>query len=143
MAWGSASHFPVTGPHRQNPVQPRERVYWWNWYSFRMVDRCWLGVSVLALLASPLSAQQFTSWRDLSTHKTQFVSVDENVRLEVLDWGGIGRPIVLLGGLGGTAHIFDEFAPKLAKEFCVYGITRRGFGASSVPTSGYGADRLG
>jgi pimeloyl-ACP methyl ester carboxylesterase len=69
--------------------------------------------------------------------------VDENVRLEVLDWGGSGRPIVFLSGLGGTAHIFDEFAPKLATDYHVYGITRRGFGASSIPTSGYEADRLG
>jgi pimeloyl-ACP methyl ester carboxylesterase len=105
--------------------------------------RPWLGAAVLALSTLPLSAQQSSSWRDPSTHKIQFVSVDQNVRLEVLDWGGSGRPIVLLTGLGGTAHMFDEFAPKLAKESHVYGITRRGFGASSMPTSGYEADRLG
>jgi len=39
--------------------------------------------------------------------------------------------------------VFDEFAPKLAAGYHVFGITRRGFGASSVPASGYGADRLG
>jgi len=63
----------------------------------------------------------------------------------VLDWGGSGRPIVLLSGLGATAHIFDDFAPKLAQhcQVHVYGITRRGFGASSVPATGYKADQLG
>jgi non-heme chloroperoxidase len=101
------------------------------------------GAAALAFLASLLSAQQSPGWRDPSPHKLQFVTVDENVRLEVLDWGGSGRPIVFLSGLGGTAHIFDEFAPKLATNYHVYGITRRGFGASSIPTSGYGADRLG
>ena len=45
--------------------------------------------------------------------------------------------------VGNTAHVFDDFAPKLAAGFHVYGITRRGFGASSVPASGYDADRLG
>jgi pimeloyl-ACP methyl ester carboxylesterase len=69
--------------------------------------------------------------------------VDENVKLEVLDWGGSGRPLVLLAGLGNTAHVFDDFAPKLTSEYHVYGITRRGFGASSVPASGYSADQLG
>jgi pimeloyl-ACP methyl ester carboxylesterase len=69
--------------------------------------------------------------------------VDENVRLEVLDWGGTGRPVVLLAGLGNTAHVYDDFAPKLAARYHVYGITRRGFGASSVPAGGYDADRLG
>jgi pimeloyl-ACP methyl ester carboxylesterase len=69
--------------------------------------------------------------------------VEENVRLEVLDWGGSGPPVVLLPGGGNTAHVFDGFAPKLAVTYHVYGITRRGFGASSGPASGYEADRLG
>ena len=98
-----------------------------------------LPVSPAALLYS----QQLAPWRDPSPHRVQFVSVDENVRLEVLDWGGSGRPIVLLAGGGDTAHVFDDFAPKLTADYHVFGITRRGFGASSVPASGYGADRLG
>jgi len=67
------------------------------------------------------------------------------VKLEVLDWGGptSGRAVVLLTGLGNTAHVFDVIAPKLTERYHVFGITRRGFGASSVPASGYGADRLG
>lgn len=60
----------------------------------------------------------------------RFVTVEKNVRLEVLDWGGTGKPVVLLAGGGNTAHVFDDFAPKLKKHFHVYGITRRGFGAS-------------
>ena len=82
-------------------------------------------------------------WRDPSPHTVRFVEVEDNVRLEVLDWGGSGRPLVLLAGLGNTAHVFDEFAPKLTAAGHVYGITRRGFGASSSPAGGYSADRLG
>ena len=88
----------------------------------------------------------YAAWgqeRDTSLHKVQFVAVDRNVRLEVLDWGGSGRPIVLLAGLGDTAHAFDGFASKLTVTYHVYGITRRGFGASSSPEFGYSADRLG
>lgn len=81
--------------------------------------------------------------RDESPHTVHFVTVDGNVKLEVLDWSGSGRALVLLAGLGDTAHVFDDFAPKLANTYHVYGITRRGFGASSVPDSGYSADRLG
>src|ERR1022692_704671 len=73
----------------------------------------------------------------------QFVTVERDVKLEVVDWGGSGRPLILLAALGADAHIYDQFAPKLAGAHHVYGITRRGFGASSVPTSGYSADRLG
>jgi pimeloyl-ACP methyl ester carboxylesterase len=73
----------------------------------------------------------------------QFVSVDKNVRLEVLDWGGSGRPVVLLAGGGDTAHVFDDFAPKLRTNWHIYGVTRRGFGASEFAPSDNPADRLG
>lgn len=89
-------------------------------------------------------ATQETAWlRDPSPHTVQFVPVDHDVTLEVLDWGGSGRPVVLLAGLGNTAHKFDKFALKLTAAYHVYGITRRGFGESSAPVSGYSADRLG
>jgi len=84
-----------------------------------------------------------TAWKDPSPHTTQFVAVENDVKLEVLDWGGTGRPVVLVPGLGNTAHIFDQFALKLLPRYHVYGITRRGFGASSAPATGYSADRLG
>jgi pimeloyl-ACP methyl ester carboxylesterase len=74
------------------------------------------------------------------------VTVEPGVKLEVLDWGGTGRPLVLLTGLGNDAHVFDGFAEKLTNKYHVYGITRRGFGASdSPPVSGdaYSANRLG
>lgn len=82
-------------------------------------------------------------WTDPSLHKVRLITVEKGVKLEVLDWGGTGQPVVLLAGLGNTAHAFDDFAPKLTRNFHVFGITRRGFGASSVPLSGYTADRLG
>lgn len=98
---------------------------------------------IAAFLAlPPVYAQHSGVWRDPSPHRIQFVTVDENVKLEVLDWGGSGRPVVLLAGLGGTAHVFDDFAPKLANICHVYAITRRGYSASSCPESGYTAERL-
>src|ERR1700761_3534368 len=94
----------------------------------------------LALLAPGLLHAQDSSPR------TQFVTVEKDVRLEVLDWGGTGRPLVLLAGLGDTAHVFDQFAPQFTAHDHVYGITRRGFGASSKPAptdANYSVARLG
>jgi len=88
-------------------------------------------------------ATKNTEWKDPSSHSVRFATVGRSVRLELLDWGGSGPPLVLLAGLGNTAHVFDQFAPKLIASNHVYGITRRGFGGSSVPQSGYSADRLG
>ena len=86
-----------------------------------------------------------TAWKDPAAHSVQFVTVAPDVKLEVLDWGGpaSGRTLVLVPGLGNTAHIFDAVAPKLTARYRVLGVTRRGFGSSSAPSSGYGADRLG
>src|SRR5437899_4863023 len=69
-------------------------------------------------------------WHDPSPHRVQFLSVEEGRQLEVLDWGGSGRAIVLLAASGCTAHEYDDFAPKLTDRYHVYGITRRGFGSS-------------
>jgi non-heme chloroperoxidase len=87
-----------------------------------------------------------TQSKDASPHSVQFVQVENNVRLEVLDWGGSGPPVILLAGLGYDAHVYDTFAPKLTEKHHVYGITRRGFGASSAPdpdSQNYAATRLG
>jgi non-heme chloroperoxidase len=70
------------------------------------------------------------------------VAVDPATSLEVVDWGGSGVPIVFLAGLGHTAHVFDEFAVQLKDNYHVLGITRRGFGASSQPDSGYSIPTL-
>ena len=83
-----------------------------------------------------------TEWRDPSPHTQRFVTVEKGVRLETLDWGGTGQPVVLLAGLGNTAHVFDQFAPRLTGAYHVYGVTRRGFGESSMPESGYLSDSL-
>jgi len=84
-----------------------------------------------------------TAWKDPASHTIQFVTVDKNVKLEVLDFGGSGRPLAFLAGLGNTAHVFDKFAARFTSTHHVYGITRRGFGDSSAPPDGYAADRLG
>jgi pimeloyl-ACP methyl ester carboxylesterase len=63
----------------------------------------------------------------------QFVQAEPAVRLELKDWGGTGRPVVLLAGLGSTMHTIDRFAPKLIGKYHIYGIMRRGYGTSSHP----------
>ncbi|MBU3665699.1 MAG: alpha/beta hydrolase [Chthoniobacterales bacterium] len=66
-----------------------------------------------------------------------FVRVAENVDLHYRDWGGDGPPIVLLSGLGNTAAIFDDLAPQLTNAHRVIGLTRRGYGGSTVTAEGY------
>jgi len=94
-------------------------------------------------VSSSLQAQQRTS---ATAPVIRTVTVENGVSLEVLDWGGTGRPLAFLAGLGATAHDFDKLAPQFTPHHHVFAITRRGFGASSkpVPTvANYSAERLG
>ena len=103
-------------------------------------------LSFVVVLSFPLGAQAGQKKVDSSAHTVHFVTVAKDVRLEVIDWGGSGRPLIFLAGMGGTAHVFDNFAPKFTAHNHVYGITRRGFGASSRPAAtvqNYSAARLG
>ncbi len=100
-----------------------------------------LVVCFVLAVAAPASAQQI-EWRDASPHKTTLVTVEDDVRLEVLDWGGSGPALLLLAGLSDTAHVFDDVAPMLALRYRVVGVTRRGHPRSSAPATGYGFVRL-
>src|SRR4029077_8222439 len=99
-----------------------EDKFLWSLFTF-------LVGSLLANLA--VRAQEACVWHDPSKHVVKFVTVEEQVRLEVLDWGGSGRSVVLLAGSGNTAHVFGDFAEKLSGTCChVPCITRRGYGLS-------------
>jgi pimeloyl-ACP methyl ester carboxylesterase len=70
------------------------------------------------------------------------VTVSDGTKLQLLDWGGPGQTagktasqtsgetIILLAGLGNTAYIYSDFAPRLTSRFHVVALTRRGHGRS-------------
>jgi pimeloyl-ACP methyl ester carboxylesterase len=101
-----------------------------------------LAAITLFVMAAASSSAQENEWRDRSPHKTTLVSVEDDVQLEVLDWGGSGPALVLLAGLGATAHHYDDFAPALTARYRVVGVTRRGHRGSSAAPGGYGFVRL-
>ena len=75
-------------------------------------------------------------WIDKSSHETKFLTANR-VKFHYLDWGGKGDTLLFLHGLGDTAHIFDDLAPKFVNQFRVLGLTRRGHGQSEKPETGY------
>jgi non-heme chloroperoxidase len=93
------------------------------------------------LLAAGLTGYAQTEWVDPSPHQQRLVSIGPDTTLEVLDWGGSGRTLVLLAQLGQTAHIYDDWAPTLTGTHRVLGITRRGYGHSTVGGN-YSAEEL-
>jgi pimeloyl-ACP methyl ester carboxylesterase len=74
--------------------------------------------------------------------RVSFVEVSPGVSLEVIEWSTHGPPLVLLAGATHSAHVYEDFAPHLADQFRVIGITRRRIGASSAPDAPFGIDEL-
>ncbi|HKO20468.1 MAG TPA: alpha/beta hydrolase [Acidobacteriaceae bacterium] len=102
-----------------------------------------LASMILIITFESFYSQEHANWKDPSHHAVRFVTTDDGVRLEALDWGGSGGSVVLLAGGGDTGHVYDDFAPKLTAHNHVYGITRRGFGASGYADRENVAERLG
>ena len=97
-----------------------------------------LKLLALAALSAFVSAGSYaTSSEELrpSSCKPAAIGADSfcsvgGVRLHYVDWGGEGPAIVLLTGLGDSARIFDDLAPRLAHGHHVIAVTRRGYGLS-------------
>jgi pimeloyl-ACP methyl ester carboxylesterase len=73
---------------------------------------------------------------DVSAHKSSFITAN-GIKQHYLDWGGTGDVIIMLAGLGNDAHVFDEIAPSFVDKFHVMALTRRGFGETERPQTGY------
>jgi pimeloyl-ACP methyl ester carboxylesterase len=97
---------------------------------------CHLAVLTAGLACSSLRAPGVRA-ADPAAPEVRFIQVEPGVKLEVLDWGGSGPPLVLLTGLGNTAHVYTHFAQQFTDKFRVVAITRRGFGRSGQPSDGY------
>jgi non-heme chloroperoxidase len=91
----------------------------------------------MALVAQPKASAKADAWRDPANHRVGFVPISKDVQLHYLDFGGVGPSILMIPGLGNTAHAFDDFAPAFTDRFHVVAMTRRGFGESSHPNDGY------
>ena len=60
----------------------------------------------------------------------RFITVN-GLRLHYLDWGGTGRPLILVHGLDRHAHTFDHVAPHFRSRFRVIAVDMRGHGESA------------
>jgi len=93
-------------------------------------------ILLLAWFTSVCPVSATDAWTDKSPHKAGFITVN-GVRLNYLDWGGSGGTLLMLPGAGGSAHLYDELAPKFTDRFHVLGLTPRGQGQSEKPETGY------
>jgi pimeloyl-ACP methyl ester carboxylesterase len=64
-------------------------------------------------------------------------STVNGMQLHYVDWGGQGRPIVLLHGLASNSRIWDMVAPILSQTHRVVALDQRGHGDTDKPDHGY------
>jgi pimeloyl-ACP methyl ester carboxylesterase len=79
---------------------------------------------------------------DTTQHKIHNVEMDDNIKLEVVDWGGKGTPLVFLAGLALNAHTFDPLVSSFVDSYRVIGITRVGHGNSESRKENFSTARL-
>ncbi len=98
------------------------------------MKRYWLTAIAVCMACSDSvgPAPEVTRSTTPNAPQAHFVTVAPGVRLEVLDYGGTGAPLVLLAGSGNTAHVFAAFAWRFTDRFHVIAITRRGLAGSGT-----------
>ena len=89
-----------------------------------------------------INAAYANEWLDTTAHNIHYVEMDDKIKLEVVDWGGEGTPIIFLAGLSLNAHTFDHFAPRFTDSYRVIGITRVGHGRSESRKEDFSTTRL-
>jgi pimeloyl-ACP methyl ester carboxylesterase len=77
------------------------------------------------------------AWRTNVSEPTDAFVTLRGLRFHYRDWGGRGRPVVLLHGLASTARIWDLVAPLLTARHRVVALDQRGHGESDKPDEGY------
>jgi len=65
--------------------------------------------------------------------------VVNDLKIHYLDWGGdkTKKPLILMHGIGGHAHLFDEISPEFSDKWHVIALDARGCGDSDWSRGGY------
>lgn len=84
---------------------------------------------------------QTTTPNDVPAYKSEFATAN-GIKLNYLDWGGKGETILFISGVGDGARYFDEMARQFTDKYRVLALTRRGYGKSDKPETGYDVPTL-
>ena len=100
-----------------------------------------LKIILLTILFSLSVSGQATNPPEPPKYTDGFVTAN-GVKLHYLDWGGKGETILFISGVGNGARNFDEMARKFTDKYRVLALTRRGYGKSDKPETGYDVPTL-
>jgi len=100
-----------------------------------------LASGLFVLLISCGQPQKQTKTEEKAIYQEGFIQ-GNGVRIQYLDWGGSGPPLVLIPGLGDSPYLFEDIASSLKDNFRVIAYARRGHCKSETSDSEYNNDAL-
>jgi len=68
--------------------------------------------------------------------RSRRIPASDGLSLHILEWSQEGVPLIMLHGFGNEAHIFDDFAPRMAPHYRTLAIDLRGHGESEHDSAG-------
>jgi len=96
---------------------------------------------LLAMLISCQQSQKQNQMEKQPNYQEGFIQ-GNGVKLQYLDWGGSGQPLVLIHGLGDSPYLFEDLASSLKTNFRVIAYSRRGHYKSEASDSDYSTSTL-
>jgi len=110
-----------------------------SWIS--IVALAWCAICAAAPASNGRDQRAANAAIDPFPHQSEFAAVN-GIKLNYLDWGGTGPPIVMIHGIADDPHIFDDVAARLHDRFRIVAYARRGHGQSDSPAGPYDAAAL-
>lgn len=99
-------------------------------------------LAIACIFTLKINLAHSSEWVDITPHKIHHVEMDDKIKLEVVDWGGKGMPLVFLAGLALNAHTFDPIVSSFTDSYRVIGISRVGHGNSDSRKENFSTARL-
>ena len=96
---------------------------------------------LFVLLISCRQSQKTKQMGTAPIYQESFVQ-GNGVKLQYLDWGGSGQPLILIHGLGDSPFLFEDIASSLKTNFRIIAYARRGHCKSETNDSDYSNSAL-
>ncbi|MEJ8840880.1 alpha/beta hydrolase [Lacibacter sp. H375] len=96
---------------------------------------------LFVLLISCRQSQKSKQMETASIYQEGFV-IGNGVKLQYLDWGGSGQPLILIHGLGDSPLLFEDISSSLKTNFRIIAYARRGHCKSETNDADYSNSAL-
>jgi pimeloyl-ACP methyl ester carboxylesterase len=103
-----------------------------------MICKRELKIILPGLFVLLISSQQYyqNQMETRPPYKEDFIQ-GNGIKLQYLDWGGSGQPLILIHGLGDSPYLFEDIASSLKNNFRIIAYSKRGHCKSKITVTDY------